>query len=65
MKAPGYVLAVIGLVIAIIGVLDKLTHQVPVVKDISKGSLIVGIIGGVIFLVGVAMAFMGGSKQAS
>ena len=64
MKVPGYVLAVIGLVIAVAGAIDHFSHGVPVIKDIQHGSIIAGVIGVVVLVIGAVMAMSGGKAAA-
>jgi len=56
MKGPGYVVAIIGLVIALLAVVDHFVTKLPVIGSMSKGSLIFGIVGLVILVVGGFMA---------
>ena len=63
MKVPGYVLAVIGLVIAVAGAIDHFS-KLPVIGSISKGSLIFGVIGVVVLVIGAVMAMSGGKAAA-
>jgi hypothetical protein len=63
MKVPGYVAAVIGLVIALLAVVNHFMTKLPAIGGIAKGSLILGIVGVVLIAIGGYMA-MQKSKSA-
>jgi hypothetical protein len=64
MKVPGYVLAVIGLVLAVLAGIDKFIARIPVITSIQHGNLIAGIIGVVLLVIGAVMAMSGSNASA-
>ena len=61
MKAAGYGLAAIGIIIVLVGVLN---HYVLKTNVVAHFSTILGVVGVVVVVVGLAMTFMGGKKAA-
>jgi hypothetical protein len=56
MKTPGYVLAVIGIIVVVIAAVNHFVTKLPVVTTINHGSIIVGVVGAVVFLIGAFLA---------
>ena len=63
MKVPGYILAVIGLVLAVAGAIDHFS-KLPVIGSINHGSIITGVVGVVVLVIGAVMAMSGGKAAA-
>jgi hypothetical protein len=61
MKALGPILAVIGLIVGVVGLVNHFaTHLVP----IAHGSTILGVVGAVVLIAGAAMMMMGRKAAA-
>jgi hypothetical protein len=53
MKGPAPVIAIIGVVLAVISLVEKLTHgAIPVIPSIPHGNLAIGIIGVIMVVLG-------------
>src|SRR5262249_6666384 len=53
MKGPGLIAAIIGAVLAVISLVEKLTHgAIPVIPSIWHGNLAIGVIGAILLVLG-------------
>lgn len=62
MKGAGYGLAVVGVIVILIGVLN---HWVLRMNPVGHTSTILGVVGAVVAVVGIILTFMGGNKSAA
>lgn len=62
MRGAGYGIAVVGVIIVILGVLN---HFVLRQNPVAHTSTILGVVGAVLAVVGIVLTFVGGNKSAS
>lgn len=62
-KTPGYALAVIGIIVAAVGIIDH-WQAIPVISWIGHGSVVTAAAGAVIFIIGAVLAMSGGKSAA-
>ena len=56
MKGPGPIIGIIGIVLAVVSLVEKLTHgAIPVIPSIPHGNIAIGVIGAVLFVLGAYM----------
>ena len=62
MRGAGYGLAVVGVIVVIIGAIN---HFVLRMNPVAHTSTILGVVGAVLAVAGIALTFVGGNKSAS
>jgi uncharacterized protein (DUF2062 family) len=66
MKGVGWLLAVIGLVVAVLGVVNHFAKLgLPVISTMAHGNIIAAVVGAVVFVIGAFLAMRGGGAAAA